>query len=145
MRQHFRARCTYNEYESSTAVWITGSRSPGRPVARPCRLRAMRMKPTLFLAFLFPPPASGALRFVGGDRPRAGCATDGREALCVTRVDRELVAGHEGQQPLARPVEQRVELDQTALGFGGDQCHVLTVPTARRAAPRSSRARRQAH
>src|SRR6478735_7744768 len=117
MQQLFRAGCTCNGCGSRRAVWITGSRSRVRPVAMPCRLRAMRMKPALFLAFLFPPPASGALRFVGGDRPRAGGATDGREALCVKRVDREIVAGHEGQQLLARPVEQRVELDQTALGF----------------------------
>ena len=96
----------------------------------------MRMKSALFLAFLFPPPASGAFGLAGGDRARAGCAADGGEALRVQRVDRQVVLGREGREWFARPVEQRVELDQSALSFGGDERHILTVRGLLGAQPR---------
>src|SRR5258705_11277414 len=83
------------------------------------------MEPALLLAFLFPPPASGAFRLAGRYRTRAWRAADGRKAPRVKRVDRKVVAGHEGQQLFARPVEQRIELDRSAPGFGCDKCHGL--------------------
>src|ERR1700704_5597994 len=117
------ARTTGMNLTMQSGQW---ARAIGRPV-RPVALRPARMEPALLLAFLFPPPASGAFRLAGRYRTRAWCAADGRKALRVKRADREVVAGHEGQQLFSRPVEQRIELDQSAPGFGGDKCHVLAM------------------
>src|SRR5262249_17274898 len=70
------------------------------------------------LVFLLPPPASGALRLAGSDRPRARRAPDRDEALGVQRVDRHVVGGRAGEHLLARPVEQRAELEQVAPDAG---------------------------
>ena len=83
------------------------------------------MQPALGLGFDLPPPASGAFRLAGGDRPRAGRAADRGETLGVQRIDRNIVGGDQGEELLARPIEQRIELEQAG------ECTPLANITAR--------------
>jgi len=64
---------------------------------------------------VLPPPAPGPLGLAGTDGTGAGLAADRDETPLVQRVERDAVLAGEGQSLVARPVEQRVELDQVAL------------------------------
>src|SRR5262245_3972973 len=91
------------------------------------RLGPARVQSAFALVLVLPPPAAGAFRLAGGDRPGAGCAADRGEALGVQRVDRNVVGADIGEQLLAAPVEQRAELEQAVLRLGGDDRHVATM------------------
>src|SRR5450759_1124753 len=73
-----------------------------------------QMQATFLGAVLFPPPASVALGLAGTQRARARRAADRREAFGVQRIDRNVVAARFRQYGLARPIVQRVELEQAA-------------------------------
>jgi len=64
------------------------------------------------LAFVFPPPAAGAFRFARCDSARAGRAADGEKAAGMQFIDRYVVRAREVDRALARPVVERVDLDQ---------------------------------
>ena len=87
-------------------------------------VRAPAVKAAFLLVVRFPPPAAGAFRFTRCDRARAWGAADRREGLCVQRVDRHVVVGGEGLYRLAGPVEQRAELQQSALVDRDESTHV---------------------
>src|SRR3546814_4279866 len=62
-----------------------------------------------------PPPAAGALRLAGLHRPGAGLAPAREKALRVKRIDRHTRGLGEPHHFLARPIEERRDLDQPAL------------------------------
>src|ERR1700729_640775 len=68
----------------------------------------------LFLRLL-PPPAPGTLRFARHDGTGARRATDRQKAALMQRIARHVVGAHEFARALARPIEQRINLDQAAL------------------------------
>src|SRR5262249_25055105 len=70
----------------------------------------------LLLVVLLPPPTAGALALARLDRARAGRAAGRQEALIVQRIDRNAVLAHERGDALARPVVQRIDLDEPAHG-----------------------------
>src|SRR3954464_169964 len=66
-----------------------------------------------FLFFvLFPPPAAGALGLARRHRARAGRAADREEAAIVQLVVGNIVLADELEDALARPVQQRIDLEQ---------------------------------
>src|SRR5690242_18505769 len=75
------------------------------------------MQAAFLLAARLPPPAAVALGFTGRNRARAWRAADRDEALSVQRIDGHAVRGDRGEHLLARPVEQRIELDDVAAGI----------------------------
>src|SRR5438105_1061872 len=99
------------------------------------------MESTLGLAFLFPPPTPGTFGLAGGDRAAAGGASDRREALGVQWIDRNIVRGDEGQHLVAGPVEEWIELDQSAIHVGRDERHIATLRGLIGAQPRDPRSR----
>src|SRR6185437_5422471 len=64
---------------------------------------------------LFPPPAPRALIFPGLDRARARRAADARETAVMQFIVRHLVRGDVVPDLFARPVRQRIELDDTVM------------------------------
>src|SRR6516164_2637122 len=93
------SRSTFAASEAGSDKSIENSkeRSGGERVgpARP------EMEPAFLLALLLPPPAAGALRLAGLERPRAGRAADRGEAAGMERVQRHVMLGREGQRLLA--------------------------------------------
>src|SRR5690349_10911305 len=85
------------------------------------------MQPALLLVLLLPPPTAGALRLARRDRPRAWRASDRGEPPGMQRIDRHVVSGREGIHRVARPVEQRAELEQLALRVDGDETGATPV------------------
>src|SRR5208282_369432 len=80
----------------------------------PLRL-AWTMQPALLLLFLLPPPSPGAFRLAGRDGTRARCAADRRETAVMQGIAGNAVLADEREHPLARPVEQRIYLDQPVM------------------------------
>src|SRR5579862_3206660 len=68
----------------------------------------------LFLRLL-PPPAPGTLRLTGHDGAGARRAADRQKAPLMQRIAWHVVGAHEFARAVARPIEQRIDLDQTAL------------------------------
>src|ERR1700681_3196262 len=70
-------------------------------------------------AFLFlrlpPPPAPGTLRLARHDGAGARCTTDRQKAALMQRIAWHVVGTHEFERAFARPIEQRIDLDQAAL------------------------------
>src|ERR1044071_4900106 len=64
---------------------------------------------------LFPPPAARALIFPGLDRAGARRAADARESLIMQLVVRHFMSGDVVPDLLARPVRQRIDLDDAAV------------------------------
>src|SRR3546814_953081 len=73
------------------------------------------MEPAFPSCVGLPPPAAGALRLAGLHRPGAGLAPDREKALRVKRIDRHPRGLGEPHHFLARPIEERRDLDQPAL------------------------------
>src|SRR5690348_9109159 len=94
------------------------------------------MQAALLLALLFPPPAAGALDLAGRDGARARSAADGGKAFGVQGVDRNVALAGETQHRLARPIEERIELENAAVPIDTHQADVaarvrLAGPDAR--------------
>jgi hypothetical protein len=70
----------------------------------------------VFLLFLLPPPSPGALRLSWSHGARAWCAADPREAAVMQSIVGNVVLADECDHLLARPVEQRIDLDQPVMG-----------------------------
>src|SRR5579883_3517925 len=85
--------------------------------------RAREVQPTLLLLLLLPPPATGPLRLVGRDCAYAWCAADRQKAAVMQAVVRNPVVAHEARDAIARPIEQRVQLDKAILRIGGHKAH----------------------
>jgi len=68
-----------------------------------------------FLSFLLPPPSAGALLLAGPDCARARCAADRHKASVVKGIVGNAVFADERENPLAGPVEQRVDLNQPVM------------------------------
>ena len=68
-----------------------------------------------FLRFPLPPPSAGELGLAGPDCTGARCAADRRKAPVVQGIVGNAVFADERENPLARPVEQRVDLDQPMM------------------------------
>src|SRR3984957_1056492 len=64
---------------------------------------------------LLPPPAPGTLRLTRHDGTGARRAADRQKAALMQRVAWHVVGAHEFAGAFARPVEQRIDLEQTAL------------------------------
>src|SRR6187551_2145991 len=79
--------------------------------------RGMLMQPAFFLVFLFPPPAAGPLVLARLNRARAGRAADGRETAIVQRIDGNAMFVGESGNRIARPVEQRIDLENAERGI----------------------------
>src|SRR5580704_711820 len=77
-----------------------------------CDVSLAGVQPALLFRPLFPPPSSGALGFAGRDRAGAGGAADRQEAAIMQPVAGNAVVADECDHPFARPVEQRVHLDE---------------------------------
>ena len=103
--------------EGQVPTGRTAVTGPGGPLPG----SAAKMQPALLLALVLPPPAPGPLGFAGAHRARAGGAADRDEAFLVQRIGRHAVRGGEGARRLARPVEQRAELEEAAPAVGLDQ------------------------
>src|SRR5207244_2385465 len=89
-------------------------RSASRPSTR--RLHVAGVQAALLERLLLPPPAPLALVLPGVDRPRARLAADREEAALVEGVVGHLMLADVGPHLLRRPVRERVELDERALG-----------------------------
>src|SRR5580692_11423362 len=68
----------------------------------------------LFLRLL-PPPAPGTLWLARHDGAGARRAADRQKAARMQRIAWHVVGAHEFARALASPIEQRIDLDQTAL------------------------------
>src|SRR5260370_11101834 len=68
----------------------------------------------LFLRLL-PPPAPGTLRLTRADGAGARRTADRQKAALMQRIAWHVVCANEFARAFARPVEQRIDLDQTAL------------------------------
>src|SRR6202045_1877527 len=64
---------------------------------------------------LLPPPAPGTLRLTRHDGTGARRAADRQKAALMQRVAWHVVGAHEFAGAFARPVEQRIDFEQTAL------------------------------
>src|SRR5277367_1064692 len=103
-------------------------RSPRQAVeGRSARRPGCGVQPALLLAFVFPPPASGAFRLVGADRSRAGGAADRGETLRVQRIARHCVSVGKAQQCLAVPIVEWAELDEAAFGIRHDESGLFAM------------------
>ena len=71
------------------------------------------MQPAFLFFFLFPPPAAGALGLARRDRARAGRAADREEAAIVQPIVGNIVLADEIKDAFARPVQQRIDLEQS--------------------------------
>src|SRR5665213_1961821 len=80
-------------------------------------MQRIGVQTALGLAFLLPPPASGALRLARLHSARAGRTAYGKEALSMQRVHRHAVIAGKTRGVGARPVIERVDLDQAAGGI----------------------------
>src|SRR6476659_6804498 len=74
----------------------------------------MHVQAACLLSLLLPPPASGALMLIGADGAGAGRAADRGEAAVMQRVVGNVFTRDKLDDALARPVEQRIDLDQIA-------------------------------
>src|SRR5262249_60146375 len=63
----------------------------------------------------------------GAHRARARRAADREKALLVQRIDRHLMFAGERRDRLARPVGQRVELEEAARAIGLDEVDAATL------------------
>jgi hypothetical protein len=73
------------------------------------------MQSAFLPGLLLPPPPAGALRLARLDRTRARSATDRQKAPVVQIVVGDGVLADEREDPLARPVEQGIHLDEPIM------------------------------
>ena len=85
------------------------------------------MQAAFLLVFLFPPPAAGAFRFTGLDGARTGRAADGEKAAVMQHVVGNVFGVNEGDVVVARPVEQRIDLDELARAVDFSERRLLTL------------------
>ena len=82
------------------------------------------MQPALFLLVSLPPPSSGALRLTGRDGARARGAADRRDNPGHGACCRECrVCPNERDDLVARPVKQRVHLDDAIVVIDRRECN----------------------
>src|SRR5260370_634068 len=93
-------------------------------VHRHGRIPPVRQVQSAFLfLFLFPPPPAGALRLARRQRTRAGSAADGKKTAIMQAVVGDPVIAHEVRHPIARPIQERVELEQATLRIDRGKAH----------------------
>src|SRR5579862_9498336 len=77
--------------------------------------RARDVQAAFFFLRLLPPPAPCPLRLARHDRAGARRAADRQKAALMQRIAWHVVIAHEFARAFTRPIEQRIDLDQTAL------------------------------
>src|SRR5215813_14222095 len=98
---------------SRHATWTRTTSGGSRAGAS---LHVAGVQAALLHRLLLPPPPARALVLAGVGRPSARLAADRHEAAVVQRVVRHLVLADVGPHLLRRPVGERVELHERALG-----------------------------
>src|SRR5580704_11991264 len=104
---------------AETASMVCPLRDSGGLFLRRVGARRTRVVGDMQAAFLvlrlLPPPAPGAFRLTRHDGAGARRATDRQEAALMQCITRHVVGAHEFARAFARPIEQRIDFDQTAL------------------------------
>src|ERR1700724_2360053 len=104
---------------AETASMICPLQDSGGLLLRRVGARRAGVVADMQTAFLFlrllPPPAPGTLRLTRHNGAGAGRATDREKAALMERIAWHVVGAHEFARALARPIEQRIDLDETAL------------------------------
>src|SRR5258708_35726443 len=104
---------------AETAFMVCPLRDSGGLFLRRIGARRASVVDDMQAAFLFlrllPPPAPGTLRLARHDGAGAGRAIARQKAALMQGIARHVVGAHEFARAVARPIEQRIDLDQTAL------------------------------
>src|SRR5579862_9337147 len=77
--------------------------------------RARDVQAAFLFLRLLPPPAPGTLRLTRHDGAGTRRAADRQKTALMQRAAWHVVGAHEFARAVARPIEQRIDLDQTAL------------------------------
>src|SRR5580700_523330 len=113
---------------SETASIICPLRDSGGLFLRSGGARRVGDVQAAFLVLrLLPPPAPGALRLARHDGAGARRTADRQKAALMQRIARHDVGAHEFARAFARPVEQRIDLEQTALFVEQSRQYLRTV------------------
>src|SRR5580704_13659138 len=100
---------------SETASMICPLRDSGGLLLRRVGARHVGGMQAAFLFLrLLPPPAPGTLRIARHDGAGARRTADRQEAALMERIVWHVVGANEFARAFARPIEQRVDLEQTA-------------------------------
>src|ERR1700722_5992273 len=104
---------------AETASMVCPIRDSGGLLLRRIGARRASIVGDVQAAFLFlrllPPPAPGTLRLARHDGAGARRAADRQKAARMQRIAWHAVGAHEFAGAFARPVEQRIDLEQTAF------------------------------
>src|ERR1700722_17684662 len=104
---------------AETASMVCPMRDSGGLLLRRVGARRTSIVGDMQAAFLFlrllPPPAPGTLRLTRHDGAGARRTADRQKAALMQRIAWHVVGTHKFARAFARPIEQRIDLDQTAL------------------------------